>query len=149
MKKIKIRYYIFTALFAFMMLGSAIPDIFSVSMAVEGFQKIGMPVYLLPFVGIAKLLGVIAILVPGFPKIREWAYAGLVFDLIGATYSIIASGQPAPNWMFMAIPLFFAAGSYISYQQYLKILRQPGSVRNINQENFPHAKIEITGTGLR
>jgi hypothetical protein len=148
MKKIKIRYYIFTGLFAFMMLGSAIPDIFSVPMAAEGFQKIGMPVYLLPFVGIAKLLGVIAILVPGYPKIREWAYAGLVFDLIGATYSIIASGQPAPNWMFMAIPLFFAAGSYISYQQYLKFLKQPGSIRNINQEKFQHAKIEITGAGI-
>ncbi len=119
-KKTKIIYWIFTGLFAFMMLGSAIPDIFSVQVAVEGFQKMGMPVYLLPFLGIAKTLGVIAIVIPGYPRIKEWAYAGLVFDLLGATYSIIASGQPAGNWMFMAIPLILAAGSYTWYHKKLK-----------------------------
>ncbi|MEJ7683018.1 MAG: DoxX family protein [Segetibacter sp.] len=120
MKKTKIIYWIFTSLFAFLMLGSAIPDIFSVQAAVEGFQKMGMPAYLLPFLGIAKTLGVIAILIPGYPHIKEWAYAGLVFDLLGATYSIIASGQPAVNWMFMALPLLLAAGSYTWYHKRLK-----------------------------
>ena len=119
MKKTKIIYWIFTSLFAFLMLGSAIPDIFSVPVAVEGFQKMGMPVYLLPFLGIAKTLGVIAILIPGYPRIKEWAYAGLVFDLLGATYSIIASGQPAANSMFMGLPLFLAAGSYTWYHKKL------------------------------
>lgn len=120
MKKTKIIYWIFTSLFAFLMLGSAIPDIFSVQAAVEGFQKLGMPPYLLPFLGIAKTLGVIAILIPGYPRIKEWAYAGLVFDLLGAAYSIIASGQPAANWMFMALPLLLAAGSYTWYYKRLK-----------------------------
>ncbi|MFD1407335.1 DoxX family protein [Kroppenstedtia eburnea] len=41
----------------------------------------------------AKLMGVIAILVPGFPRIKEWAYAGLTFDLAGATYTFIAIGS--------------------------------------------------------
>lgn len=117
MKKTKIIYWIFTSLFAFLMLGSAIPDIFSIRVAVEGFQKMGMPLYLLPFLGVAKTLGVIAILIPGYPRIKEWAYAGLVFDLLGATYSIIASGQPAANWIFMALPLLLAAGSYTWYHK--------------------------------
>ena len=119
MKKTKIIYWIFTSLFAFLMLGSAIPDIFSVPVALEDFQKMGMPVYLLPFLGIAKTLGVIAILIPGYPRIKEWAYAGLVFDLLGATYSIIASGQPAANWMFMALPIILTAGSYTWYHKKL------------------------------
>lgn len=119
-KKIKIIYWIFTSLFAFIMLESAIPVIFSVQAAVEGFKKMEMPAYLLPFLGIAKTIGVIAILIPGYPRIKEWAYAGLVFDLLGATYSIASSSQPVSNWIFMALPLMLAAGSYTWYHKKLK-----------------------------
>ncbi len=117
MKKTKIIYWIFTSLFAFMMLGSAIPDIFSVQMAAEGFKSIQLPAYLLPFLGIAKLLGVIAILVPGYPRIKEWAYAGLVFDLIGASYCILSTNPPGGSVLFMILPLGLAAGSYIYYHK--------------------------------
>ena len=117
MKKINIIYWIVTGLFAFFMLGSAIPDIISAPLAVEGFTKMGFPTYMLPFLGIAKTLGVIAILIPGFPRIKEWAYAGLVFDLLGATYLIILSGQPASSWIPMIIPIALAASSYIFYHK--------------------------------
>lgn len=70
-KNTKIIYWIFTSLFAFLMLGSAIPDMFSVQAAVEGFKKIEMPAYLLPFLGMAKTLGVIAILIPGYPLLKN------------------------------------------------------------------------------
>ena len=120
MKKTNIAYWIFTSLFAFMMLGSAIPDIFSAQIAIEGFTQIGLPTYLLPFLGIAKTLGVVALLVPGYPKIKEWAYAGLMFDLLGATYSIYASGQPAANWAPMALPILLGVGSYYFYHKRLK-----------------------------
>jgi len=117
MKKTKILYWIFTSLFAFIMLGSAIPDVVSAQIAVEGFAKIGLPSSLVPFLGIAKTLGVIAILVPGFPRLKEWAYAGLVFDLIGATYLISAAGQPVESWAFMILPLALAFTSYYFYQR--------------------------------
>lgn len=120
MKKTKIIYWIFTSLFALMMLGSSIPDIMVLPVAINGFKEIGLPAYLIPFLGIAKLLGVMAILIPGFPRIKEWAYAGLVFDLAGATYCIASSGKAASNWMPMAIPLLLAAGSYIYYHKKLK-----------------------------
>jgi len=120
MKKTKIVYWVFTSLFAFLMLGSAIPDIFSVQMAVEGFAKMGMPAYLLPFLGVAKLLGVVAILIPGYPRIKEWAYAGLIFDLVGATWSIIASGHAVGDWAFMALPIALGIGSYIFYHKMLR-----------------------------
>lgn len=118
MKKIKIAYWIFTILFSLLMLGSAIPDIMIDKMAVDGFAQIGLPASLVPFVGYAKLLGVVTILIPlTSPTLKEWAYAGLVFDLIGATYLIIAAGMPVENWAFMAMPLFLAAGSYIFYRK--------------------------------
>jgi len=50
---------------------------------------LGYPAYFVPYIGWAKLLGSVALVVPGFPKLREWAYAGLFFDLISALYSII------------------------------------------------------------
>ncbi len=120
MKKIKILYWVFTGLFAVMMFGSALPDIISLPVAVEGFRKMNMPAYLLPFLGVAKAAGVIAILIPGYPRIKEWAYAGLVFDLVGATYSIYSSGEPFTAWMPMALPLGLAALSYIFYHKRLK-----------------------------
>jgi hypothetical protein len=127
MKKTRIIYWIFTALFAFFMLGSAIPDALVMPIAIGGFKEMGYPVYLIPFLGIAKILGVIAILIPGYPRIKEWAYAGLTFDLLGATYSIICIGKSIENWAPMFIILFVAAGSYIYYHKKLKVtaLDQP------------------------
>lgn len=118
-KRTNIFYWIFTGLFAFLMLGSAIPDIFSAQIAVEGMGHLGYPAYFVPFIGVAKALGVVAILVPGFPKLREWAYAGLAFDLIGATYSMIAIGAPASAWAQMILPLALAAASYFFYRKRL------------------------------
>jgi hypothetical protein len=133
MKKTNRIYWIFTSLFALMMMSSAIPDIFSFKVAVEGFAKMGMPAYLVPFLGVAKALGVIAILVPGYLRIKEWAYAGLVFDLIGATWSIAASGQPAANWIGMALPLLLAAASYKWYQKKTALLAN-GQLSTSNQQ---------------
>jgi len=122
MKKIEIWYWIFTSLFAFMMLFSAIPDVLSSPVAVQGMHEgLGYPVYFIPFIGVAKVLGVIAILVPGFQRIKEWAYAGLSFDLIGATFSIIASGAPFANWAFMVLPLSLAIRSYLFYHKKLQL----------------------------
>lgn len=116
MKKTNILYWIFTSLFAVLMLGSAIPDILSDPIAVQGMHKeLGYPLFFIPFIGVAKALGAAAILLPISARIKEWAYAGLVFDLIGATYSIIAIGKP--DWMFMILPLSLATASYVFYHK--------------------------------
>lgn len=123
MKKTNIFYWIFTGLFSAMMLGSAIPDVISSPVAVQGMhQELGYPVYFIPFIGIVKVLGVLAILLPISARIKEWAYAGLVFDLIGATFSIIAIGKP--DWMFMILPLFLALGSYVFYHRKRKLQKE-------------------------
>ena len=147
MKKIKILYWTFTSLFAFIMLGSAIPDILMDPIAIEGFRKMGYPSYLLPFIGIAKLLGIIAILVPGYPLIKEWAYAGLVFDLLGATYSIIASGETIGAWGFMILPLVLATGSYVYYHKKLRITGTKSS-RSHQYQNHQHEKAAFTNASI-
>jgi hypothetical protein len=121
MKKTKIIYWIFTGLFAALMLFSAIPDMMVVPEAIEIMSgQLGYPIYLIPFIGVAKLLGAIAILVPGFPRLKEWAYAGLVFDLIGATYSEVASGHGGGEVAFMLLPFTLVFGSYMYYHKRLK-----------------------------
>jgi hypothetical protein len=117
MRKITITYWIFTGLVALLMGVGSIPNILSSAESVALFQQLGYPVYLLPFLGVAKLLGVIAIIVPGFPRIKEWAYAGLAFDLAGATYSFIAIGEPAA---VMIIGFLLIAGSYVTYHKIRK-----------------------------
>jgi uncharacterized membrane protein YphA (DoxX/SURF4 family) len=114
LKKITIGYWFFTGLLIALMLLGSIPDIMSAPEAVALFKHLGYPAYLLPFIGVAKLLGVIAILIPGFPRIKEWAYAGFVIDLTGAMYSTIAVGDP---WVFFIIGYILIAGSYVFYHR--------------------------------
>jgi hypothetical protein len=117
MKKTKIMYWIFTALLVVLMGFGSIPDLMYLPDAVALFDHLGYPVYLLPFLAVAKLLGIAVILIPGFPRIKEWAYAGLTFDLVGATYSSVAVGDPASNWAFMFIGFAIIAGSYVCYHR--------------------------------
>lgn len=80
--------------------------------AVAQFEHLGYPQYLLTMICVAKILGVLALLAPGFPRLKEWAYAGLTIDLIGASVSHAAVGDPLPN---IAIPLVILAIGAASY----------------------------------
>ncbi|HLF46850.1 MAG TPA: DoxX family protein [Chitinophagaceae bacterium] len=100
-KTINLLYWIFTFLFAGLMAFSAIPNLLTNEDSVKFMHDLlGYPVYIIPFIGAAKLLGVIAILIPGLKKIKEWAYAGLFFDLAGAIYSNIAVAKGVDPMMF-------------------------------------------------
>ncbi|SDZ81035.1 DoxX-like family protein [Thalassobacillus cyri] len=114
MKKISITYWISTGLLTALMLFSAITNILSHPDAVTLFDHLGYPAYLIPFIGVAKLLGVIAILVPGFPRITEWAYAGFAIDITGAMYSTLAVGDPVSSFLIFYMLLF---GSYFFYHK--------------------------------
>jgi hypothetical protein len=103
------------------MLTSTIPNILSSPEWVEVFKSLGYPSYMLPFLGVAKLLGLIAIWIPGFPRIREWAYAGLCFDLTGAVYSALSVGGFHPQMLWMLVPIGSGALSYIYYHKKLGI----------------------------
>ena len=117
MKKTKIFYWLVTGLFSAFMLFSAFPEILNTPDAVTFMNHLGYPKYITPFLGVAKLLGVIAILLPGSPRIKEWAYAGFFFDLLGATYSNIANDGWHPEMLFMSLFFIFLFASYFLYHR--------------------------------
>jgi uncharacterized membrane protein YphA (DoxX/SURF4 family) len=116
----RIIFWISTGLFCAFMLTSTIPNILSAPEWVDIFQQLGYPAYMLPFIGIAKLLGIIALLVPGFPRIKEWAYAGMFFDLTGAVYSGLSVGGFHPQILVMLVPFGLGAISYLFHHKILR-----------------------------
>ena len=117
MKKATIGFWIFTLLLAIPMVMASITDLIPIPEAVAGFKQLGYPVYLLPFLGVARILGVLALVVPGFSRLKEWAYAGFTFDLAGAVYSCIAINNPLNTWLPVCIGFVLIAGSYYFYHK--------------------------------
>jgi hypothetical protein len=117
-KTTNILYWVFTILFAGLMAFSAVPNFLKTTESIQLIHDyLGYPVYFIPFIGLAKLLGVVAILIPGLKKIKEWAYAGLFFDLVGSVYSGIAVGGFDP--MMLTMLAWFGTGilSYYYWNQ--------------------------------
>lgn len=108
--------WIVTALMAALLLLSAVPDVLRIPGALLVFKHLGYPPYLLGFLGAAKILGVAAVLAPGLPRIKEWAFAGLTFDVTGALYSHLSVGDPPDAWAPAVVALLLVAGSYVAYR---------------------------------
>jgi uncharacterized membrane protein YphA (DoxX/SURF4 family) len=89
-KRNKIIYWIATVWLALGMVSTGIVQLFHIKDEVDFILKLGYPSYFLTLLGITKLLGVIAVLLPRLPLLKEWAYAGFVFTMTGAIYSHIA-----------------------------------------------------------
>jgi hypothetical protein len=111
--RINVIYWVVTVLMAAFMLMASVPDVLRLPQALEIFGRLGYPGYLLPFLGTAKILGVIAVLVPGVARLKEWAYAGLVFDIVGALYSHLSVADPVSVWGFALVALVLVSGSYV------------------------------------
>lgn len=121
MKKTNIFYWILTVLSAGFMAFSSISNILVAPEAVElVVNHLHYPEYFLRFIGVAKLLGAIAILIPGFPRIKEWAYAGLIFDLTAAWASMLAVGDPIVGTLPMLLFIAMIFGSYYFHHKRLK-----------------------------
>jgi hypothetical protein len=122
-KTINILYWVFTMIFAGLMIFSSIGSITVNDDAVKlinGYLK--YPEYFIPFSGWAKLIGSIVILIPGLKTIKEWAYAGLFFDLIGAVYSSFAVPGAVIDPMMLFMLVWFVPGilSYVFWKKKLK-----------------------------
>ena len=129
--------WVVTGLMAALMLLAAVPDVLQVPEAMTVFKHLGYPPYLLLFLGTAKILGVAVVLIPGVPRLKEWAFAGLTFDLTGALYSHLSVGDPARVWMTPAVGLALMAGAYIAYRT------RPG------RADSPAGRIPIEGAASR
>lgn len=93
-KRNKIIYWIATTWLALGMLSTGIVQLIKMEEEVDNFRQLGYPDYLLTIIGVWKILGVIAVLIPKFPLPKEWAYAGFFFAMSGAVISHIAAGDP-------------------------------------------------------
>lgn len=119
MKSINIIYWVTTILFAGLMIYSSVGGIGPNEKTMQIFVGyLGYPVYFIQFISWAKIAGSIVILIPGMNKIKEWAYAGLFFDLAGAAYSGIAvSGKFDPMMLTMLIWIVPGIVSYIFWNK--------------------------------
>ncbi len=92
-KKNKIIYWIATLWLALGMFSTGIVQLIKPEAEVEKITHLGYPLYFLTILGIWKILGTIAVLIPKFPVLKEWAYAGFFFAMTGAFFSHIAVGD--------------------------------------------------------
>lgn len=95
MKTQKIAYWAATSLVALAFGAGAAADLSGAPAVLESMAKLGYPAYVATLLGTWKLLGAVAVLVPRYPRLKEWAYAGMFFDLTGAAVSHAASGDAA------------------------------------------------------
>jgi len=115
-KGITITYWITTIFVAFVGF-SGILNILQLESLVKVNRELGLPQYLMPFLGTVKVLGAIAILIPALKKLHEMAYFGFIFYFIGATYILIANGGGIDKY---GVTLLIIAATIISYLTFLK-----------------------------
>jgi hypothetical protein len=116
MKKIKHIHWTVTGLMAALMLLATIPDLLQADNAIAVFMHLGYPRYLLPFLGTAKGLAIVGVLIPRFPRLKEWVYAGLSIDVGGALYSHLSVKDGPSGWMPALIALILVGSSYLTYR---------------------------------
>ena len=111
-KRDKIIYWISTLWLALGMTSTGIVQLLKVEEEVDRMTHLGYPVYLLTILGVGKILGVVAVLIPKFPLLKEWAYAGFFFNMLGAIFSHLAAGSPMSD---IFPPLLLLALTAISW----------------------------------
>ncbi len=94
------------------MLAGGIAQVFQAKANVDGIIHLGYPLYFMTILGTWKILGVIALMVPGYGLIKEWAYAGFFFAMSGAFISHIVSGDGIEKWVAPFIFMLLTMASW-------------------------------------
>jgi hypothetical protein len=119
-----ITYWVCTGLVAFFVGSGGLAYALQVPDVVQGVVVLGFPVYFVVMLGVWKVLGSVAILLPRLPLLKEWAYAGITFELFGAATASFATG--AELW-HVAAPLSIAALLAVSWALRPESRRLPGT----------------------
>ena len=119
-KNLTVLYWTITGLICFAMAASGITSLLHTPQNIEGMAHLGYPYYMLNILGLAKVLGVLALVTNKFPRIKEWAYAGFTFDIIGAFLSMIF----IHDYKESVFPLIFLALVSASYYLWHKLYRK-------------------------
>src|ERR1700676_3837366 len=111
-KRKLIWYWIITAILSFCIFSGGLAQALQLKQTIQGFKPLGYPTYFISLIGIWKMLGIIAILIPKFKLLKEWAYAGIFFTMTGAVISHIASNDIHPQ---IIAPAVFAVFTVLSW----------------------------------
>ena len=112
MNKRRIAYWVATALTAFVFLSGGLGELARPAPLIQGMTHLGYPLYFVTILGVWKVLGGITVLAPRLPRLKEWAYAGMVFDLSGATVSHASVGDPVAKIVTPLIILCIVMASW-------------------------------------
>ena len=102
MKTKVVAYWAATGVLAFCIGSGGAAELAQVPGNVQGLAALGYPAYFVMLIGLWKVLGAIAVLVPGFPRLKEWAYAGMFFNMTGAAVSTVAVTGTHEPWHVVA-----------------------------------------------
>ena len=121
----RVAYWLTTGLVVFFIGSGGVAYALRVPDVVQGVVALGFPAHFVVLLGVWKVLGALAIAMPGFPLLKEWAYAGIIFDLTGAASATLATGG---EWWHVAAPLSIAALVAVSWALRPESRRRPGAM---------------------
>jgi hypothetical protein len=120
MKTIKITYWISTVAFAAIFTTTSTLYFMHNPRMVDKFNSLGLPLYLLELLGTAKYIGVLGLLLPKFPRLKEWAYAGFFIDLTAACWCHLVV-QGIHGALPLTVPITILLISYLSFHRLQKV----------------------------
>jgi len=130
-KSKKVLYWSTTGFAAFVLLVGGVVELRHEPGMMTGLAHLGYPAYLATILGIWKLLGVAAITAPGRPRLKEWAYAGIFFNLTGAAVSHATVGDSVTD---VAVPLallvIVMTSRWLLPARRTEVARQPSPIQN-------------------
>jgi uncharacterized membrane protein YphA (DoxX/SURF4 family) len=139
-----IAYWVTTALTALVFLGGGVADVLQPADLVKGMTDLGYPTYVTTILGVWKILGGFAVLAPRLPRLKEWAYAGMIFDLIGASASHAAVGDPAGKVATPLIILGIVMASWVLRPESRTLRDAAGTPIGLFPPKQPEARFEST-----
>ncbi|HEY0479125.1 MAG TPA: DoxX family protein [Kofleriaceae bacterium] len=113
MKSKLIGYWVTTIIVALVLLSGGVADLLRPHDAAEGMVQLGYPLYFMSILGFWKVLGGIVLVAPRLPRLKEWAYAGAIFDFTGAAASHIACGDDVFHIITPVIFALIALASWV------------------------------------
>ena len=117
-KSIRITYWVLNVIFCLFHVGDAVGGLSKAQAGIDAMNAMGYPIYLMGFLAVLKLLGVVALLQNKYKTIKEWAFAGFSFTLIGAAVSHFCVHD---TLLFIVMPIVFLALLFALYYFWRKM----------------------------
>lgn len=138
-KTARVVYWVATLLFVLPQAWSAVQYVTKAPRMAETFTGLGYPLYVMTFLAVAKLLGIVAVLWGRPSVLKEWAYAGFTFDALGAGWSHFSAGDP---WFIVAVPLAFLVVQFVSYAMWKRAGNSVNLAYRFDGRAGPPRKVE-------